>query len=237
MSNVRIDNPAGRPPITTSNQSVGDVAGKSSGATGTPPKTEDHPQSDSKSAGALRRRGNEVKSQQHITAKLLQQELGKHIGNVPSGAMTFEKDAGNDKLAKIHVQREVHTTPPKQKYVKEYVGHEKNPINHLVGFEDGKETSTTRFPNGVGIKTESYIEADGNKKGVVSAKVQPPPGGKVVQTPGGGLEIYDKGGKKVGELTLKEGGDELQVSLVVHAKEGEYVQSGDGEIKFTPNRK
>jgi hypothetical protein len=236
MSNTRIDSPAGRVPNTTSTQSAGDIASTSSAENGAPSNAETLPQSDSKTASAFKQRGNEVKSQQHITARVIKHELEQHLGNVPTKTITVERDAGNDKLAKIHVHREVQTTPPKQNYVKEYVGHKKDPIVLPSSIESGKETSTTRFPNGVGIKTDSYIDGDGSQ-GVTGVSVQPPPGGKVIQTRDGGSEIYDKEGKKVGEFQTQIGDHGMKFALTVHTKEGTYVQNEEGQIKFTPNRK
>ena len=243
MSNGRIGGPPGpQTTSTTANQGAENIGSttSSNASTSTPPKIEEHPQSDSRTTDALKHRGSEVKSQQHLTAKLVKHDLEKRLGNVPSKTITLEKDAGNDKLAKIHVQREVHTTQPKQKYTQLYVGHEKNPALIPSSIDPGSETVLTRFPNGVGFKTDSYIDGDG-KRGVRSVSVEPPPGGKVVQTSDGGSVIYDKEGKKVGGLQVEFsrdgialGQDGIKATLVIHSKEGEYKQTGDGQITFTP---
>lgn len=236
MSNGRIGNsPGPQTASTTANQGAENIGSttSSNASTSAPPKTQEHPQSDSKTTDAFKHRGSEVKSQQHITAKLVKHDLEKRLGNVPGKTITLEKDAGNDKLAEIHVQREVHTTQPKQKYASDSVGHEKIPTLLPTSIEPGSETALTRFPNGVGFKTDSYIDSDG-KRGVVSISVEPPPGGKVVQTADGGSIIYDKEGKKVGELQVELGQDGMRATLVIHSKEGEYKQTGDGQITFTP---
>ena len=236
MSNGRIGNsPGPQTASTTANQGAENIGSTTSSdaSTSVPPKTQEHPQSNSKTTNGLKHRGSEVKSQQHITAKVVKHDLEKRLGNVPGKTITLERDAGNDKLAKIHVQREVHTIQPKQKYTVDRIGNERDPIVVPTNIEQGSETALTRFPNGVGVQTHSYIDGDG-KRGVVSISVEPPPGGKVAQTPNGGSIIYDKEGKKVGELQVELGEDGMKATLVIHSKEGEYKQTGDGQITFTP---
>ena len=238
MSN-RIGNPPGPQTVSTPANQAADNIGSttsSSASTSIPPKTEEHPQPDSKTTDALKKRGSEVKSQQHTTAGVVKHDLEKRLEKLPSKTITFERDAGNDKLAKIHVHRSVHTTQPKQKYATEEVGEQRIPDVHLAGVDDGSEIAFTKFPNGVGFKTDSYIDGNG-KRGIRGISVEPPPGGKMVSTSNGGGVIYDKEGKKVGELHVElgeVGKEEPKVTLIVHSKEGEYKQTGDGQITFTP---
>ena len=235
MGNTRIGNtPCPQTQSATIDTAAGATSASSTSSPTKPVTTEVDPQSRSRQTGALKQHANEVKSQQDMHAKLLKRGLEKQVGKASDHTITLEGNAGNDKLAQIHVQRQVETHLPQVIMALERHGNSKVPDLVPARTDPGKEVATTRFPNGVGFKTTSAIEPNGEHI-PHAVSVEPPPGGKVIATSENSSVILDASGKEVGRLTTEfdKNGD-FKATLKVHTKEGEYVQNIGGQITFTP---
>lgn len=230
MSNIRIDSP-----VTAQTQSATtDPTAETTSSSTKPAKTEADSQSASRTAGAMKQHASEIKGQQNMAAQLVKKGLEKQLGKLPGRVITLDKNAGNDKLAQINVQREVQTNPPKTQMTQYHGGSTRIPEKIQGGTRPGDETVTTRYPNGVGFKTKSVIEPDGEHI-LTSVSIEAPVGGRVEEKPGGVSVIMDADGKEVGRLVSeldKEGN--MKATMIVHTKKGEYTQNEDGQITFHP---
>lgn len=80
-------------------------------------------------------------------------------------------------------------------------------------------TTITRYPNGV-----KYIHSEGGP----AVQVEPPPGGSVGTDQQGRMVVYDSNHKMVARMDADK-------SLHVFSKNGEYVESKDGNVTFKPS--
>jgi hypothetical protein len=79
------------------------------------------------------------------------------------------------------------------------------------------EGSLTRFPNGVSVDTASDCVA-----------VTAPPGGTIGSDAKGCMVVYDSHHKAVAEMDKDK-------TVHVHTKNGEYTETRDGKVTFTPS--